>query len=85
MIGQVEIASRLDSNVNLDLNTRITYWAVTERPPDAGMRELIMRELDRIGLADSNFASGAPKLIMRSANGTPRLCRKLCMSDTNSN
>ena len=80
LIGQPELLADLDLSVNQDLKSRVTYSVITRRLADDAMRGFIERELDRLGLPHNTFASGALELIVRSADGTLRKCRNLCLA-----
>lgn len=43
-------------------------------------RQFIERQLDRIGLAHNTFSAAATELIIRTADGTLRRCRNLCLA-----
>ena len=80
LVGQVELLSNLDLNVNQDIKSRVTYSVITKRLHDDAMREFIHRELDRSGLGHNTFTPAAIELIIRSSDGVLRRCRNLCLS-----
>jgi MSHA biogenesis protein MshM len=65
--------------VNQDIKSRVTYSVITKRLIPDAMREFILRELDRVGLAHNTFTSAAIDLVVRSADGILRHARNLCV------
>lgn len=80
LVGQVELLSNLDLQVNQDIKSRVTYSVITKRLHDDAMREFIHREFDRIGLGHNTFTPAAIELVVRSCEGVLRRCRNLCLS-----
>jgi len=59
--------------------SRVTYSVITKRLIPDAMREFILRELERVGLAHNTFTSAAIDLVVRSADGVLRHARNLCV------
>src|SRR5277367_729506 len=79
LIGRPSLLAALDLGVNLDIKNRVTYSVITKRLGPEGMRDFILRELDRAGLAHNTFTQPAIELIVRSADGVLRQARNLCV------
>ena len=77
-LGKVAIAERKLA-INQDIKSRVTYSVITKRLIPDAMREFILRELDRVGLAHNTFTSAAIDLVVRSADGVLRAARNLCV------
>jgi MSHA biogenesis protein MshM len=76
LIGQPELLTQFNLSVNQDLKSRVTYSVITKRLHPDNMRQFIHRELDRMGLAHNTFTEAATELIIRSADGVLRKCRR---------
>jgi MSHA biogenesis protein MshM len=79
LIGRPSLLAALDLGVNLDIKNRVTYSVITRRLGPDGMRDFILRELDRAGLGHNTFTVPAVELIVRSADGVLRKARNLCL------
>jgi type II secretory pathway predicted ATPase ExeA len=79
LIGRPNLLTNLDLAVNLDIKSRVTYSVVTKRLIPEAMRDFIVRELDRVGLAHNTFTPAAIDLVVRSADGVLRKARNLCV------
>jgi MSHA biogenesis protein MshM len=79
LVGQPSLLANLDLGANQDIKSRVTYSVITRRLNPDGMREFILRELDRAGLGHNTFTQPAVDLIVRSADGVLRKARNLCM------
>ncbi len=81
LVGQVELLSNLDLQVNQDIKSRVTYSVITKRLHDDAMREFIHREFDRIGLGHNTSQPASHRTGgVRSCEGVLRRCRNLCLS-----
>ena len=80
LVGQVEMLSNLDLNVNQDIKSRVTYSVITRRLGDDAMKQFIEGQLERIGLGHNTFTAAAIELIIRTADGVLRRCRNLCLA-----
>jgi type II secretory pathway predicted ATPase ExeA len=79
LIGRPNLLGSLELGVNQDIKSRVTYSVITKRLIPDAMREFILRELDRVGLAHNTFTSAAIDLVVRSADGILRHARNLCV------
>lgn len=79
LIGRPTLLGALDLGVNQDIKSRVTYSVITKTLIPDAMREFILRELDRVGLAHNTFTTAALELIVRSADGVLRHARNLCI------
>ena len=79
LVGQPSLLANLDLGVNQDIKSRVTYSVITKRLGPDGMRDFILRELDRVGLGHNPFPRPAVDLIVRSADGVLRKARNLCV------
>ena len=79
LVGQPSLLANLDLGVNQDIKSRVTYSVITKRLGPDGMRDFILRELDRVGLGHNTFSRPAIDLIVRSADGVLRKARNLCV------
>jgi MSHA biogenesis protein MshM len=79
LIGRPNLLAALELGVNQDIKSRVTYSVITKRLIPDAMREFILRELDRVGLAHNTFTSAAIDLVVRSADGVLRAARNLCV------
>jgi len=79
LIGRPTLLAALDLGVNQDIKSRVTYSVITKRLAPEAMRDFLLRELDRLGLAHNTFARAALDLIVRSADGVLRKARNLCV------
>jgi MSHA biogenesis protein MshM len=79
LIGQPSLLANLDLGVNQDIKSRVTYSVITKRLNPDDLREFILRELDRVGLAHNIFTQPAIDLIVRSAEGVLRRAKNLCV------
>jgi len=79
LIGRPNLLASLDLGVNQDIKSRVTYSVITKTLDPDTMREFILRELDRVGLAHNTFTSAAIDLVVRSADGVLRKARNLCV------
>ena len=77
LIGQPSLLAGLDLGVNQDIKSRITYSVITKRLNSDDLRDFLLRELDRVGLAHNTFTRAALDLIVRSADGVLRKARNL--------
>ncbi len=80
LVGQVEMLSNLDLNVNQDIKSRVTYSVITRRLSEDAMKQFIEGQLERIGLGHNTFTVAAIELIIRTADGVLRRCRNLCLA-----
>lgn len=80
LIGQPSLLANLTLAVNQDIKSRVTYSVIVKRLDPDGMREFILRELDRVGLGHNTFTEPALDLIIRSADGLLRKARNLCLA-----
>jgi type II secretory pathway predicted ATPase ExeA len=79
LIGRPNLLAALDLGVNHDIKSRVTYSVLTKRLIPDAMRDFILRELDRVGLAHNTFTTAALDLVVRSADGVLRHARNLCV------
>ncbi|MBA4191458.1 MAG: hypothetical protein C0467_26055 [Planctomycetaceae bacterium] len=79
LIGRANLLSSLDLGVNHDIKSRVTYSVITKRLGPDLMRDFILRELDRVGLAHNTFTAAALNLVVNSAAGVLRKARNLCV------
>jgi MSHA biogenesis protein MshM len=79
LIGRPNLLAALELGVNHDIKSRVTYSVITKRLIPDAMREFILRELDRVGLAHNTFTQPAVDLVVRSADGILRQARNLCV------
>lgn len=79
LIGQPSLNTTLQLRLNHDLKTRITYSAKLETLTAVQLTEFIHTQLDRAGLPHATFTEEALNLIARSAEGTLRAVRNLCI------
>jgi type II secretory pathway predicted ATPase ExeA len=79
LMGRPNLLADLDLGVNQDIKSRVTYSVITKRLGPDGMRDFLLRELDRVGLGHNTFTQAAVELIIRSADGVLRLARNLCV------
>jgi MSHA biogenesis protein MshM len=79
LLGRPTLLAALELGVNQDIKSRVTYSVITRRLNPEGMREFLLRELDRAGLGHNTFTQPAVDLIVRSADGVLRRARNLCM------
>lgn len=77
LIGRPNLLGSLDLGVNHDIKSRVTYSVITKRLIPDAMRDFILRELDRVGLAHNTFTPAAIDLVVRSADGVLRAARNL--------
>ena len=79
LIGRPNLLAALDLGVNQDIKSRVTYSVIAKRLGPDAMRDFILRELDRAGLAHNTFTTPAVELVVRSADGVLRKARNLCV------
>jgi MSHA biogenesis protein MshM len=79
LIGQPNLLAALDLGVNQDIKSRVTYSVIAKRLGPEGMRDFLLRELDRAGLGHNTFTQPAVELIVRSADGVLRQARNLAV------
>ena len=79
LIGQPTLNTTLQLRINSDLKTRVTYSAKLEQLTAAHLVEFIRSQLDRVGLPHTTFTEEALNLITRSAEGTLRAVKNLCI------
>jgi MSHA biogenesis protein MshM len=79
LIGRPSLLTALDLGVNQDIKSRVTYSVITKRLGPDGLRDFLLRELDRAGLGHNTFTRPAIDLIVRSADGVLRQARNLCV------
>jgi MSHA biogenesis protein MshM len=79
LIGRPNLLGSLELGVNQDIKSRVTYSVITKTLGPDAMRDFILRELDRVGLAHNTFTSAAIDLVVRSADGILRHARNLCV------
>ena len=79
LIGQPLLNTTLQLRPNQDLKTRITYSAKLETLTSQDLTHYIHRQLERVGLAHTTFTEEAINLITRSAEGTLRAVKNLCI------
>lgn len=80
LIGQPALNTTLQLLINRDIRDRITYSANLEALTSASLTEYIHSQLDRVGLPHTTFTEAATNLITRSAQGTLRATKNLCIS-----
>ncbi len=78
LFGQPELLYHLSMTVNADIKSRITYSHTLVGLNDEDMTQVILTELDAVGLGHNTFDEAAIELILRQAQGNLRLCRNLC-------
>ena len=79
LIGRPSLLAALDLGVNQDIKSRVTYSVITKRLNPDDMRDFILRELDRVGLATTPSPGPPSTSIVRSADGVLRKARNLCV------
>jgi MSHA biogenesis protein MshM len=79
LIGRPNLLAALDLGVNRDIKSRVTYSVITKRLGPEAIRDFILRELERVGLAHNTFTQPAVDLVVRSADGVLRAARNLCV------
>jgi len=80
LVGQTELLVNLAKGENSDIKSRITYSVQLLKINQSHMEKMVLRELDKVGLAHSTFEEGAMELILRNADGLLRHCRNLILS-----
>lgn len=80
LIGQPALMNNMYLKVNEDIKSRITYSVSMQKLIPEQMEAFIYRELDEAGLGHNIFSDEAIALIIRSADGTIRKIRNLCLS-----
>lgn len=78
LFGQRDLLYYLSMTVNEDIKSRITYSEQLVPLNDSDLQQVIMAELDAVGLGHNTFDPASVELILRSAQGNLRLCRNLC-------
>lgn len=78
LFGQRDLLYYLSMIVNQDIKSRITYSANIVGLNDEDMERYIVKELEAVRMGINTFDAAAVELIIRSAQGTLRLCRNLC-------
>ncbi len=79
LLGQPSLNTTLQLRVNEDIKSRITYSATVERLAPDTIVKFINDQLDLVGLPHSTFTDAALNLITRSAEGTLRSVKNLCI------
>ncbi|MCH7229126.1 ExeA family protein [Haloferula sp. A504] len=79
LIGQPALNTTLQLRINHDLKTRVTYSAKLDALTANHLAEFIHSQLDRVGLPHATFTEEAVHLITRSAEGTLRAVKNLCI------
>lgn len=79
LIAQPALNTTLQLRINHDIKSRVTYSAKIEQLTPAHLIEYIQSQLDRVGLPHSTFSEEATNLITRSAEGTLRAVKNLCI------
>jgi type II secretory pathway predicted ATPase ExeA len=79
LIGRPSLLAALDLGVNHDIKSRVTYSVLSKRLNADDMRDFLLRELDRVGLAHNTFTRPAVDLVVRAADGVLRQARNLAV------
>jgi type II secretory pathway predicted ATPase ExeA len=79
LIGQPALNTTLQLRPNQDLKSRITYSAKLEQLTASDLATYIHNQLERVGLPHTTFTEAATNLITRSAEGTLRAVKNLCI------
>lgn len=79
LIGQPALNTTLQLRDNLDIKSRITYSAKLGLLTADHLTEYILGQLDRAGLPHTAFTDAALNLITRSAEGSLRAAKNLCI------
>jgi MSHA biogenesis protein MshM len=79
LIGRTSLLADLDLGVNHDIKSRVTYSVITKRLGPDGMKDFLLRELDRVGLPHNTFTPPAADLLVRAADGVLRRARNLAV------
>jgi MSHA biogenesis protein MshM len=79
LIGQPLLNTTLQLRPNSDLKSRVTYSAKLETLTAPDLTTYIHHQLERVGLPHSTFTAAATNLITRSAEGTLRAVKNLCI------
>jgi len=80
LVAQPQLLTNLCLIVNEDIKSRVTYSALVPKLAPDDMTAFIMRELDRVALAQNTFTDRALSLIVRSSEGVLRAARNLCLA-----
>jgi len=79
LIGQPALNTTLQLRINHDIKSRVTYSAKLEALTASHLTDYIHSQLDRVELPHTTFTEEAANLITRSAEGTLRAVKNLCI------
>jgi type II secretory pathway predicted ATPase ExeA len=79
LIGQPDLNTTLQLNINYDIKSRITYSARLDLLNAQNIKDFIHTQLDRAGLPHATFTEAGINLIIRSSGGTLRAVKNLCV------
>ncbi|RKY40534.1 MAG: hypothetical protein DRP85_08395 [Candidatus Makaraimicrobium thalassicum] len=80
LIGQPTLMSTLSLTVHEDIKSRVTYSVLLHKLAPDDLQAFILDQLDRAGLGHNAFTEAALALVVRSAQGSIRAARNLCIS-----
>ena len=80
LVAHPSLRDKLQLSVNADINSRITWSDELQPIPPDDMRQFILSQLDRSGLAHAVFSDAALNLILQAAEGILRAARNLCIA-----
>ncbi len=80
LIAHPCLKDKLQLSVNQDINSRITWSGELKPLLPEQMRDFILAQLDKVGMAHTVFSEQALNLIIQSAEGILRAARNLCIS-----
>ena len=80
LVGQPSLLYNLNTNINDDIKSRITYSVIIPKLNQDDIKLFIFSQLDRINLPHSTFTDEALNLIIKSSEGYLRRVRNLCLS-----
>jgi len=64
----------------IEIRSRVTYSVVMSKLNPEQIKELILKQLDSVGLGHNTFTDGAIEIISRASEGNLRYIRNLCLS-----
>ena len=79
LLGHPQLNTTLQLRQNADIKNRITYSARLDTLSPDSTLQFIHSQLDRVGLAHTTFTTDAISLILRTAEGTLRAVKNLCV------
>jgi MSHA biogenesis protein MshM len=80
LVGQPSLLHNISLNVHQDIKSRITFSHIMPKLNPDDIKEFILNQLDKVGLAHNIFTPDAIDLITRSSDGILRKARNLSLS-----